>query len=329
MASKLGVVLVGACTAAAVIAVQMSSARACSCANHIILPKGTVTDLPRNTVVTVSGSSHFAADIFIRNKGPEPFVAIDVDSTNLSDVSWIETITPVDLLETGDTYEIILNTGDFGGPVAEFSVGDDVDVEAPAAPRLSAMFVDALAAEPRAGSCGTTPGGYFGALRLDLSEVPQGAAYTILEFGAVDEPPSKVSIMRSIDKAAVVLGTNMCSHSLPPVVPGTTYCATLIAYDIAGNHATSNEFCAQAVECEWTSENETNCSTALFTEVPVDDPGMPPDMSGCAIAVGARHASRSLGFALLFSLATLVVLSPAWMRYRCMHTSSRPDPAGK
>lgn len=297
---RLSLWLAGACAAALALAAGPSEAAACSCAGIAVAPPRGATDVPRNAVVTLH--TRFPDGLALREAGSRELVETDVAERELLDGWRLVTLTPAAALTAGTDYEVVFVDGEGANVVSQFSAGDALDDEAPAAPT-----VEGLSAEVRAGdglrgnSCLETPGGYFGRLRFDLAATLEDVAYATVSARAADGAATLAPVMWSVNGAAVQLQTTTCEAPFPDLVPGDSYCATLALYDLAGNSSSSEEICTTVIECA-PEVNEYGEPSARCR--PVDGSGpQQAAADGCALAGG------SPGLGAVWLLAALAALA--------------------
>ncbi|HET6612727.1 MAG TPA: hypothetical protein VFG83_12095 [Kofleriaceae bacterium] len=257
-----------------------------------------------------------------RQGSPEP-VDVDITTVEISARSFVlVTLTPTTLLEAGATYELVMPIRE--EPLTQFSVGDLVDDTVQSAPQLDAMDLQAMSLEdaPVRNSCTETPGGFFERVTLHGATISKDAEYAILALGPRGEAPVRVALMRPrISDSTIELRSRTCSPRLPAILPGTTYCAQLVTYDIAGRAQMSTAVCAVAVECATDVDDNGNPSDVCAPVEPEPDGGMTTDSGGCTVTAGGATGTTIPGLAIL--LAASIFALARWLPMQVSCRTSR------
>lgn len=210
---------------------------------------------------------------------------------------------PTTPLAANTTYEVIAYGdphGDGPPPVVAtttFATGDTVDTSPPAFDGVSSIVLETMVYPIAndlgitcASSCVEHPDGRISRIHVDYPQAPADAVHVALQLRRADDT--------AIEEVPLVawhpydLGYKACDVLAPPLVPGGDYCASVVAYDVAGNVAgTGVEVCTMVATCRPVATGSPNCNPT--------DACLPPEeplpSSGCA-------TSRSPSWLLLAAL---------------------------
>jgi hypothetical protein len=293
-------------------------AAACSCfGGEDVLPGRWAIDVPRDVqVVAVApprGLVFHPPTIELRVAGEAQVVVSSVETRSRADrSSYLLVLRPDEPLQPNTTYEVQVNSGS----PSSFTTGEGF-AGSTSGPSFSGL--EHLAAEamefPGSSSedCILRRDGSFHRLRIEHAGAGPDVAYLLLELERPDEPDWSdfVPLMSAYQLEASSIESTLCGARPPALEVGASYCARLVAYDVAGNR-TSGEptLCAQVEQCR--------------TEH--DDRGWPADpctpAGGCGCGAGG---DRGGGLAILL-LAALILRGRNRSRTGAAYRS-RPDQA--
>ncbi len=224
---------------------------ACTCSaslGQLVIPEDGATDVAVNAQILVIGDQP-AADL-----RPVDGVAVPVAETRWNrvfggyDEDWL-VLTPVAALDPSTTYIVSVS----GVDQATFTTGAMADDQPPVFAGLEALTALVFAGD---GSSCWTEEDALHALELGYDQLPSDLLYGVLTIRRESElePFATVPVRNRPQNENFpeprVMSTTRCGPTPPALVVGETYCATLTAYDGAGNPAGGDqEVCAVAQAC--------------------------------------------------------------------------------
>ncbi len=311
-AVALGAGLIGAWVAPSPVA-------ACSCGGDffepVVYPRDGSTDVPPNTrlVWLTDRWSVSSTDPILRESDTGNEIEAVVESFRRVWSYRLIIVTPAQELTPHVAYELVWDEQDVG-VVTSFTVGEEADREAPAAPESPSISAVVYVDESRCSSS-CSEASPFRRIDLEFSEPARDALLLFAEIylGTEAEPALRAPLAWDRQAGGARLTTSTCSQYQPPhFAVGDELCARLIAVDGAGNAAASDMVCTESISCS----AGPNCNMLECI-----DPGWEPDAGadgpgsdggsgaeggggsgrGCALAPGG-----AAGIWLMLALAPLL-----------------------
>lgn len=272
-----------------VLVAEPRPADACSCAPSVLAvsPTPNATDVPTNAIVIASYDSH--VEVELREVATNAIVPLAVEhfGSGVTTGRWLFG-RPTSPLAPTTEYELAVTV--FDTTTTRFTTGTQTDT-LPTTASLAQFRPEVMAYPTADGGCINTcieadQRGLVTRMHVD-GMAPDAALLTldVLEADGV----TVVERLALRERGPHTVGFSLCNLRAPSLAPDAMYCARLVAFDAAGNAATSDVVCSATATCASKADPELACTPTRTCE-PVTEPDDPlapvGEAKGCAATGG-------------------------------------------